>query len=125
MPDGSVLPVPDRRVRQTQGHRAARSGVSKAVGKARLVGDGPIPMLVMKNPKATAVLRTMRIQMRCGKITDEEEVDLYRMAHCLRAADRAGEGFGLQPRSRRRRAGALTISRRRPRSPQAFSHLRS
>jgi hypothetical protein len=34
--------------------------------------------------------------MVTGKITDEDEVDLYRMAHCYVQPSR-GEGFGLQP----------------------------
>jgi glycosyltransferase involved in cell wall biosynthesis len=58
-------------------------------------GDGPIPRLVLKNPKGEDY-NGPRIDMVAGRITDEEEVALYASAHCYVQPSR-GEGFGLQP----------------------------
>ena len=57
--------------------------------------DGPTPILVMKNPRAEDFYGD-RIEMVTGKISAEEEVDLYRRSHCYLQPSR-GEGFGLQP----------------------------
>jgi glycosyltransferase involved in cell wall biosynthesis len=58
-------------------------------------GDGPIPMLIMKNPRNESFYGD-RIQVLPGKVSAQEEVDLYASAHCFLAPSR-GEGFGLQP----------------------------
>lgn len=58
-------------------------------------GDGPIPTLVMKNPRGEQFYGH-RIEMVGGKLDDAEEVELYANAHCYLQPSR-GEGFGLQP----------------------------
>jgi len=57
--------------------------------------DGPVPTLVMKNPKAESFYGP-NIEMIGGHISDQAEVDLYASAHCYLQPSR-GEGFGLQP----------------------------
>lgn len=60
-------------------------------------GKGPIPKLTMKSPRGESKFRGYdRIEMVSGKITDQEEQDLYATAHCYIQPSR-GEGFGLQP----------------------------
>lgn len=60
-------------------------------------GDGPIPRLVMKSPRGAEYMEIgERIEVVSGKITAEEELDLYASAHCYVQPSR-GEGFGLQP----------------------------
>ena len=58
--------------------------------------SGPIPRLVMKNPRGESTYGGDRVEMIAGRITDEEEVALYATAHCYLQPSR-GEGFGLQP----------------------------
>lgn len=59
--------------------------------------DGPIPRLVMKNPKSEPFdLANGRVEMIGGKISAEAERALYASAHCYLQPSR-GEGFGLQP----------------------------
>lgn len=57
--------------------------------------DGPVPVLVMKNPRAEDFYGD-RIRMVTGKISAQEERDLYVDSHCYLQPSR-GEGFGLQP----------------------------
>jgi len=57
--------------------------------------DGPTPVLVMKNPKGEDFYGD-RIEMVSGRLTDQEEVDLYASCHAYLQPSR-GEGFGLQP----------------------------
>lgn len=59
-------------------------------------GDGPIPRLIMKNPRSEELCHGDRIELRAGKISAQEELDLYATAHCYLGPSR-GEGFGLQP----------------------------
>ena len=58
-------------------------------------GDGPIPQLVMKNPKGEDFWHP-RVQIIGGKISAEDEIALYARSHCYLQPSR-GEGFGLQP----------------------------
>lgn len=58
-------------------------------------GSGPIPQLIMKNPRGERFYGE-RIQMVTGRLTDAEEIALYASAHCYVQPSR-GEGFGLQP----------------------------
>src|ERR1044071_142969 len=58
-------------------------------------GDGPIPQLIMKNPRGEA-FHGERIQVVAGRLSGEAEVALYEDAHCYLQPSR-GEGFGLQP----------------------------
>lgn len=57
--------------------------------------DGPVPTLIMKNPKAESFYGP-NVEMITGHISDEAEVDLYASAHCYLQPSR-GEGYGLQP----------------------------
>lgn len=57
--------------------------------------DGPVPKLVMKSPKGGDFYHD-RIEMVSGRITDQEERDLYASCH-VNLAPSKGEGFGLQP----------------------------
>jgi hypothetical protein len=56
---------------------------------------GPVPRLVMKSPRG-AEFSGERVEVISGRISAEEEVDLYSGAHCYLQPSR-GEGFGLQP----------------------------
>jgi glycosyltransferase involved in cell wall biosynthesis len=58
-------------------------------------GSGPVPTLVMKNPRRDN-FSGPRVEIIGGKIPAAQEVDLYATAHCFLAPSR-GEGFGLQP----------------------------
>lgn len=58
-------------------------------------GDGPIPRLMMKNPKGEDFYHS-RVDMVSGRISAAAEVALYANAHCYLQPSR-GEGFGLQP----------------------------
>lgn len=58
-------------------------------------GDGPVPYLVMKQPKPEDFYGD-RIERISGRMTGEAEADLYAEAHCYLQPSR-GEGFGLQP----------------------------
>lgn len=58
-------------------------------------GDGPIPRLVMKNPKGEDFYH-QRVEVISGRLPAEDEIALYAEAHCYLQPSR-GEGFGLQP----------------------------
>jgi glycosyltransferase involved in cell wall biosynthesis len=58
-------------------------------------GSGPVPYLVMKNPRREE-FPGERVHVIGGKIPATAEVDLYAQAHCYLGPAR-GEGFGLQP----------------------------
>jgi glycosyltransferase involved in cell wall biosynthesis len=58
-------------------------------------GSGPIPQLIMKNPRGEKFYGE-RVQMITGRLTDADEIALYATAHCYVQPSR-GEGFGLQP----------------------------
>jgi glycosyltransferase involved in cell wall biosynthesis len=55
----------------------------------------PAPILMMKNPRREDY-GGRNVEVIGGRISDEAELDLYRMAHCYLQPSR-GEGFGLQP----------------------------
>jgi hypothetical protein len=67
-------------------------------------GDGPTPIVWFKSP--TGVIADMdgnvvphnmdRMKIIGGRLTNQEEIDLYSLAHCYVQPSR-GEGFGLQP----------------------------
>lgn len=56
----------------------------------------PIPRLIMKNPRGEDFQFDGRVMVIGGKLSAEEERDLYAQAHCYLQPSR-GEGFGLQP----------------------------
>ena len=58
-------------------------------------GDGPTPILVMKNPKGEQFYGE-RIEVIPGKLLPADEQLVYATAHCYLQPSR-GEGFGLQP----------------------------
>lgn len=58
-------------------------------------GSGPIPQLIMKSPRGEEHYGP-RVQIVGGRISAEDEVELYADAHCYLQPSR-GEGFGLQP----------------------------
>lgn len=64
-------------------------------GKHGSWGNGPTPVLQLKNPRAEDFFGE-RIEMISGRLSDAEEVELYAGAHCYLGPSR-GEGFGLQP----------------------------
>lgn len=61
-------------------------------------GDGPMPGLIIKSPKIedAKVVPEHRLGIVAGYSTLEQEIDIYRQAHCFLSPSR-GEGFGLQP----------------------------
>jgi hypothetical protein len=73
-------------------------------GKPGSWGDGPTPVVWFKSP--TGVVQDAegvecprildRMKIIGGRLSNEEERDLYAMAHCYVQPSR-GEGFGLQP----------------------------
>lgn len=67
----------------------------RAFPGGRPLGDGPIPRLILKNPKGED-LYGAGIEMVTGRLLAEEEIALYASAHCYVQPSR-GEGFGLQP----------------------------
>lgn len=84
------------------GGSGARKGTDLAYAAFRRLwgrdgswGDGPIPQLVFKSPKNEPYVGE-RIERIGGRISDEEEVELYASAQCYIQPSR-GEGFGLQP----------------------------
>lgn len=83
------------------GGSGPRKGTDLAVAAFQRVfgdfnGSGPIPRLIMKNPRGEALCAGERIEMIAGKISAEAELDLYGRAHCYLQPSR-GEGFGMQP----------------------------
>ena len=98
-------PKVDRYFRYLIGGRGARKGTDIAVKAFKVIHDewekdfpsGPEPRLLMKNPVAEDYWRgDGAIEMISGRISQEEEVELYASAHCYLGPSR-GEGFGLQP----------------------------
>ena len=95
---------PDRFFYYLIGGSGSRKGTDLAVkaftrlwGKEGSWGSGPEPRLWMKNPKGENWFRADgRIEMISGRISGDEEADLYGAAHCYLQPSR-GEGFGLQP----------------------------
>lgn len=78
-----------------KGTDLAYKAFNEVFGKFK--GKGPIPRLLMKNPKGESRFRGRdRVVMTSGKISNEAEVALYASAHCYLQPSR-GEGFGLQP----------------------------
>lgn len=59
-------------------------------------GNGPVPRLIMKNPRGEKQFFGDRIERVTGRISAEEEIATYERAHCYLQPSR-GEGFGLQP----------------------------
>lgn len=95
-------PEPENEFRFLIGGSGARKGTDLA-SKAFLTvfgdwkGDGPEPVLVMKNPKGEQQFRFRpRHQMVSGRLSSDAESGLYAAAHCYVQPSR-GEGFGLQP----------------------------
>lgn len=58
--------------------------------------DGPVPRLIVKSPRSSALYGHERIEVLSGFIGDLEERALYSLAHVYVQPSR-GEGFGLQP----------------------------
>lgn len=58
-------------------------------------GSGPAPVLLMKSPRGEEYYGP-GIRIIGGRLSDQDEVDLYASAHCYLQPSR-GEGFGLQP----------------------------
>jgi glycosyltransferase involved in cell wall biosynthesis len=81
---------------QRKGLDLAREAFYKVWPKEGSWGGGPIPRLVMKTSAGGDDLMGPRIEIVSGRLTEEEEVDLYADAHCYLQPSR-GEGFGLQP----------------------------
>lgn len=80
-----------------KGTDLAADAFIKVFGAEGSWGDGPIPILMMKNPKGETFYGAQgRIHQYAGRYTDEEERFLYSTAHCYLQPSR-GEGFGLQP----------------------------
>lgn len=83
------------------GGSGKRKGTDLAVRAFRAVfpdgswGDGPEPRLILKSPKPEDFYGP-RITRVGGRLSAEDEVSLYRSAHCYLQPSR-GEGFGLQP----------------------------
>lgn len=62
----------------------------------RWTGDGPAPVLVMKQPTPEEGFYAPWVRVVAGKISSDDERTLYEQAHCYIQPAR-GEGFGLQP----------------------------
>lgn len=82
------------------GGSGTRKGVDLTVAAFRKVfatwpKDGPIPKLILKNPKGEDYYGD-RIEMISGHLSDADEQALYASIHCYVQPSR-GEGFGLQP----------------------------
>lgn len=58
--------------------------------------SGPIPRLIMKNPRGEDFAYDGRVTVIGGKLDPLDEQALYASAHCYLQPSR-GEGFGLQP----------------------------
>ena len=94
-------PPSDREFRFLIGGSGPRKGTDLAFKAFQRVfktwpKDGPKPILVMKNPRAEDFYGYDRVEMRPGKLSAQEERDLYVNSHCYLQPSR-GEGFGLQP----------------------------
>lgn len=95
-------PAPTTEFRFLIGGSGPRKGTDLAVKAFKKLwprgthfGDKPIPTLILKNPRGEQFYGE-RIQMVSGRMSDDEESDLYASAHCYLQPSR-GEGFGLQP----------------------------
>lgn len=62
----------------------------------RWTGKGPAPRLILKQPRANEGLYATWVDQITGRVSAEEERDIYAMAHCYVGPAR-GEGFGLMP----------------------------
>lgn len=80
---------------ERKGCDLAFAAFQKVFGDWDARNDGPIPRLIMKNPRREGYVGD-RVEMVGGKISSEEEVALYARAHCYLQPSR-GEGFGMQP----------------------------
>ena len=80
------------------GHRKGSELVIEAFKKVfdSRIPDGPAPRLFVHSAKSSEFPKDERIHLITGKLTDEEEVALYSMAHCYVQPSR-GEGFGMRP----------------------------
>ena len=85
------------------GGSGARKGVDLAYkafnalwGEPGSWGSGPEPRMIFKSPKPLEFSMTDQMEWVGGRISDDEERDLYARAHCYLQPSR-GEGFGLQP----------------------------
>ncbi len=78
-----------------KGTDIAHKAFMKLWGKDGSWGDGPVPRLVMKQPKPEDFYGK-RVTIISGRLSPSEEVSLYADAHCYVQPSR-GEGFGLQP----------------------------
>lgn len=84
--------------------RGNRKGMDLAYEAFRQVFHGakppkagmPIPKLIMKSVRGVGDYFSTGIDHVTGKLTADEESDLYASAHCYLQPSR-GEGFGLQP----------------------------
>lgn len=117
---------PDRYFRFLIGGSGIRKGTDlahaafrKVFGDGDWVGDGPEPILVMKNPRGEDFYGP-RVEMVTGKISPAEEQAIYASAHCYLQPSR-GEGFGLQPLQAI--AQGLPTILTDAHGHQAFSHL--
>lgn len=79
-----------------KGTDLARQAFRKAFpAEGATMRTGPNPVLVMKSPRGVENYGP-NIEVVSGKISAEDEVNLYAGAHCYLQPSR-GEGFGLQP----------------------------
>lgn len=80
---------------ERKGADLAYRAFRRVFGQEGSWGSGPVPYLVLKQPKPDD-LYGERVERVTGRITGEEERELYANAHCYVQPSR-GEGFGLQP----------------------------
>ena len=80
------------------GHRKGSELVIEAFKKVfdSRTPSGPPPRLFVHSAKASDFPKDERIHLITGKLTDEEEVALYKIAHVYVQPSR-GEGFGMRP----------------------------
>lgn len=94
--------TPDNEFRFLLGGSGVRKGsdLARRAFRAAFPPDvqrsGPNPVLVLKSPKGEDAFLGPNVQVVAGRLSDQEEVDLYASAHCYLQPSR-GEGFGLQP----------------------------
>jgi hypothetical protein len=87
-----------------KGHDVLINAYKKLWRKPGSWGDGPTPVLWFKSPTGHVgdidgndiPLIMDRMKIIGGRLSQQEEIDLYAMAHCYVQPSR-GEGFGLQP----------------------------
>ena len=78
-----------------KGTDLAHKAFRKLWGKEGSWGSGPVPQLLMKNPKSEP-FHGDRVHVIGGRLPAQDEIDLYASALCYLQPSR-GEGFGLQP----------------------------